>query len=192
MFYAAGLLRGGREDTLAELSFRRWQEMLDVQLGGVFLCAQQFGRDMKNAGNGHILIMSSVHAINSPEIRLSYGSSKSALSGLNQAISKELAPEVKSFLIVAGPVESPAVRRIWGQEAERYGYTFEQYRDLRVRSVPLKRLASYDDVSNLAIFLASGAGDYLTGTELRLTAGVPEFPPDFPYKDFLAPPDDGP
>ncbi|MFC4098804.1 SDR family NAD(P)-dependent oxidoreductase [Paenibacillus xanthanilyticus] len=146
-----------------EVTEEYWDEMLDVNLKGVFFCCQAAGRIMLAQGYGKIVNVSSqVSIVGIPE-GVAYCASK---GGVNQ-LTKVLALEWSSRGICINAV-GPTFIYTPGT-AERLD-TPEFRRDVLAR-IPAGRIGTIDDVAGAVIYLASPASDLVTGTLLLVDGG---------------------
>ncbi|TYP69391.1 SDR family NAD(P)-dependent oxidoreductase [Paenibacillus methanolicus] len=146
-----------------EVTEEYWDEMIDVNLKGVFFCCQAAGRLMLAQGYGKIVNVSSqVSIVGIPE-GVAYCASK---GGVNQ-LTKVLALEWSSRGVCINAV-GPTFIYTPGT-AERLD-TPEFRRDVLAR-IPAGRIGTIDDVAGAVIYLASPASDLVTGTLLLVDGG---------------------
>ena len=91
----------------------------------------------------------------------SYGASKAAVHHLTRHLAKFLAPEITVNAIAPGPFESKMMAA-----------TLDAFGDQIAASAPMKRIGRPDDMAGTALFLASRAGAYLTGTVIPVDGGI--------------------
>ena len=138
-----------------------WQRVLDVNLTGVFHCAQAAARRMTTDGGGVILMTASTNGLTGHELYADYNASKAGVILLARTMALELAPTVRVNAVCPGYVLTPM------QEAE---YTQEML-DAVNASIPLGRHASPDEIAALYAFLASDEGAYFTGAVISIDGG---------------------
>ena len=138
-----------------------WQRVLDVNLTGVFHCAQAAARRMTGAGGGVILMTASTNGLTGHELYADYNASKAGVILLARTMALELAPSVRVNAVCPGYVLTPM------QKAE---YTQEML-DAVNASIPLGRHASPDEIAALYAFLASDEGAYFTGAVISIDGG---------------------
>ena len=141
-----------------------WRALVDTTLNGTFYCSRAVGERMIEQGGGRIInITATLHFKGSPGLM----AATSAKAGV-EAMTKTLALEWARYNILVnaiapGPINSPgANRNLWSNQA---------FRDKVRRGVPLGRFGAVEDVANLAVYLASPAGDYVNGTTLVVDGG---------------------
>jgi NAD(P)-dependent dehydrogenase (short-subunit alcohol dehydrogenase family) len=138
-----------------------WQRVLDVNLTGVFHCAQQAARRMTAASGGVILMTASTNGLTAHEYYADYNASKAGVILLARTMALELAPSVRVNAVCPGYVLTPM------QEAE---YTPEMLEQVNA-TIPLGRHARPDEIAALYAFLASDEGAYFTGAVLSIDGG---------------------
>jgi NAD(P)-dependent dehydrogenase (short-subunit alcohol dehydrogenase family) len=138
-----------------------WQRVLDVNLTGVFNCAQAAARRMTAGGGGVILMTASTNGLTGHELYADYNASKAGVILLARTMALELAPAIRVNAVCPGYVLTPM------QEAE---YTQEML-DAVNASIPLGRHASPDEIAALYAFLASDEGAYFTGAVISIDGG---------------------
>ena len=157
----AGIARFG---PLLEQSAADMQAVINVNLMGTALCAQQAARQMTEQGLGCIINLSSINAVTpGPNVGL-YAATKAAVHNLTILQALEWGPMgVRVNAIAPGFIDA-------GMSAP----FFEQasIREKRAGGVPLKRLGQADDVVNAVVYLQSEAAQYVSGHQLVVDGGV--------------------
>ena len=143
-----------------------WQKVIDVNLTGAFRFAQAAGRVMIEQGDGgKIVNVASVAAFRgSPKAAMNaipYNASKGGLVALTIDLAVKWAPHGINVNAIA-PGWFPT---------EMSGSTIESGRDAFLRRIPLGRFGGADDLKGTAVFLASRASDYVTGTTIVVDGG---------------------
>ena len=144
-----------------EIEAADWQRVLDVNLTGVFHCAQQAARRMLEAGGGAILMTASTNGLTGHEYYAGYNESKAGVILLARTMALELAPTVRVNAVCPGYVLTPM------QEAE-YSPAMLAAVDA---SIPLGRHAAPEEIAALYAFLASDEGAYFTGAVISIDGG---------------------
>lgn len=157
----AGIARFG---PLLEQSPADMQAVINVNLMGTALCAQQAAKQMAEQGAGCIINLSSINAVTpGPNVGL-YAATKAAVHNLTIQQALEWGPMgVRVNAIAPGFIDA-------GMSAP----FFEQasVREKRAGGVPLKRLGQADDVVNAVVYLQSEAAQYVSGHQLVVDGGV--------------------
>jgi NAD(P)-dependent dehydrogenase (short-subunit alcohol dehydrogenase family) len=143
-------------------SLELWQETLDVNLTGTFLCCQAAAPAMIAAGGGRIITMASVSGERGGTGRAAYGASKGGVITLTRVMAVELARHnITVNAIAPGPVETPMVAAL---------HTAED-RAAWLGSVPARRYGTPAEVAAAAVFLASDEASFITGHVLDVDGG---------------------
>ena len=158
-----------------EIEEADWRRVLDVNLTGVFHCAQQSARRMVPAGGGVILMTASTNGLTGHEYYADYNASKAGVILLARTMARELAPAVRVNAVCPGYVLTPM------QEAE---YTPEMLEQVNA-TIPLGRHARPDEIAEAGPFyyaepyhqqyLAKNPNGYcgLGGTGVSCPVGLP-------------------
>jgi sorbitol-6-phosphate 2-dehydrogenase len=148
--------------------------VIDVNLFGYFLCAKHAARVMKQQGSGVIIQINSKSGKKGSYKNSAYAASKFGGIGLTQSLALELAEHgVRANAVCPGNLlDSPLwVDSLYAQYAKKWGITEEEVRQKYVDQVPMKRGCTYDDVTNVIVFLASDQSGYMTGQAINVTGG---------------------
>lgn len=144
-----------------EIEDADWRRVLDVNLTGVFHCAQQAARRMVEREGGVILMTASTNGLTGHPFYADYNASKAGVILLARTMALELAPTVRVNAVCPGYVLTPM------QRAE---YSDEMLAAVNA-SIPLGRHASPDEIASLFAFLASDEGAYFTGAVISIDGG---------------------
>lgn len=149
-----------------ELEEKDWDQTLDVNLKGYFLCAQAAAREMAKQKSGVIVNIASVgmgqQGIGFPNI-VHYCASKGGITGMTEALAVELAPQnIRVNAISPGMIETPMIDPIKKDP---------QQEKAMIDRIPLGRVGKPEEVSNLVLFLASEGSSYLTGSTVVIDGG---------------------
>lgn len=154
----AGIFRSNR---LVDTPTDEFQLVMDINCLGVFLGMRTSAPAMIASGGGSIVNISSLAGLRGAAGALAYGSSKWAVRGMTKAAAVELARKgVRVNSIHPGLIETPM--------ADELGVS----PDRLMRRTPLGRIASADEVANMALFLASDESSYSTGSEFIIDGGL--------------------
>ncbi len=141
-----------------------WDRVLDVDLRGVFFCAQAAGRQMITQGQGgKIINIASQNGVIAMPRRAAYCAAKAGVINLTRVLAIEWAPyrinvNAVGPTFVRTPLTEPTL-----SDPEMYEYIMQR--------IPLGRLATPDDVAAAVLFLASPAADMITGHTLLVDGG---------------------
>jgi NAD(P)-dependent dehydrogenase (short-subunit alcohol dehydrogenase family) len=160
---------------VVELEEDAWRTVLETNLTGTYLCSRAVAGLMVMRGTpGRIINMSSnCGKVGYPRLA-AYCASKFGVIGFTQALAMELAPHrITVNAICPGSADTDRLdylgRRADGSydETLRAGGIAE-----RAAQIPLHRVATADDVAELAVFLGSDAASYVTGQAINLAGGA--------------------
>jgi NAD(P)-dependent dehydrogenase (short-subunit alcohol dehydrogenase family) len=148
------------------ISDEAWSAMFDVHVNGTVNVCRATIPYMQRRGHGAIVNMSSSHL--SPHARLAthYVSAKYAIIGLTKALAREKGPfGIRINAVAPGPVDSP----MW--HGSRHGEQIEATKAERSKLIPLRRIASVDDVANTIEFLLRRESEFITGHIIPIDGG---------------------
>ncbi|MCK4579884.1 MAG: glucose 1-dehydrogenase [Dehalococcoidia bacterium] len=157
---AAVIVRKPVED----ISEEEWDGLMDINLKGLFFCCQLVGRHMIERRKGKIINISSNISQSIQVLRSIYAVSKAGVSHLTRALALEWAKyNINVNAIGPGPTITPFNRKYFDEHPD----------DLRQRidSIPMGRMGDPSDYVGAAVFLASGASDFVTGQTLLVDGG---------------------
>jgi len=151
-----------------------WRKVIEINLTGYFICAREAAKVMKEQRSGAIIQINSKSGKKGSFRNSAYASSKFGGIGLTQSIALDLAPyNVRVNSICPGNLlDSPLwVDSLYKQYAAKWGITEEEVRERYRSQVPLGRGCTYEDVTNVLVFLASSEASYMTGQAINVTGG---------------------
>ncbi len=150
---------------VAELSTEVWDRAIRTNVYGYFFCCRRFAQlRLAAGGGGKIINVSSVHADNPNPGGSDYDCSKGAIRMLTRTLALELAPHnINVNSLAPGMVLTP-----FNQPAIDDPKLLEE----QVQSIPMKRAAQPAEIARLAVFLASGDADYVTGSSYVMDGGL--------------------
>ncbi len=136
-----------------------WDRVYSVNLRGVFLGIKHAARIMVTHRQGSIINIASVAGLAGSPTLGPYGATKAAVINLTQTAALELAPSgVRVNAICPGWIDTPILRDI--------------NRDTLARHIPVGRIGQPHDVAALAVYLASDAAAFVTGSAFRVDGGM--------------------
>lgn len=151
-----------RDASLKKMSAQQWQQVIDVNLTGVFNCTKAVFPYMAEQGNGCILNASSVVALYGNFGQTNYVASKAGVIGMTQVWAREFGRKGITVNAVApGFVNTEMMQTVPDEILD----------DLRART-PLGRLGDAEDIANAYAFLASDEARFITGTVLSVDGGL--------------------
>ncbi|RSK48917.1 SDR family oxidoreductase [Hymenobacter rigui] len=159
-----------------DMSLEKWQNVINVNLTGQFLCAREAAREFVRRGpqpeiskaTGKIICMSSVHEVIPWAGHVNYATSKGGIMQLMKSMAQELAPQrIRVNSIGPGAIATPI------NASARD--TPEEEKSL-LTLIPYGRIGEPADIGKVAVWLASDESDYVTGTTLFADGGMTLYP----------------
>jgi len=155
----AGITRDG---LLLRMSESDFDDVIDVNLKGVFNLTKHLSRSIMRSQSGRIINISSVSGIMGNSGQANYSASKAGVIGLTKTTAKELAGRnVTCNAIAPGFVKTDMTADL-PQAVIEHANT----------SIPLKRMGTADEIANVALFLASDLASYITGEVIKVDGGL--------------------
>jgi 3-oxoacyl-[acyl-carrier protein] reductase len=155
----AGITQDAR---LLKMTLAQFDQVIDVNLRGVFHCAQAVADTMVVQGSGVILNASSVVGIYGNFGQTNYAASKFGVIGFTKTWSRELGPKgVRVNAVAPGFVSTPILDTI----------PENVLIEMKAR-VPLKRLGKPEEIANVYAFLASDEASYINGAVIEVSGGM--------------------
>ena len=148
-----------------ETSYELFRKVIDINLGGTWLCSQAAAKQMvKQKRGGRIVNISSVHEDLAMPTNAPYCASKGGVRMLMRTIALELAKDGITVNDVApGAVDTPMDAALKKNRTEMATLTAE---------IPLGRMAKPEEIAGVVVFLASDAAAYVTGATYFIDGGL--------------------
>ena len=154
----AGIAHDGLITETDEIDF---DNIMDVNLKGVFNCCKAVIPSMVSRQSGKIINISSMWGQVGASCEVAYSAAKAGVIGLTKALAKELAPSgITVNCIAPGLIET----------SMNSNYTVEELNDF-VTNIPLGRMGSADEIAAAVEFLSSDKADYITGQVFGINGG---------------------
>ncbi|MGG3564256.1 3-oxoacyl-ACP reductase FabG [Neobacillus rhizosphaerae] len=151
-----------RDAMLSKLTVEDFQQVIDVNLTGVFHCTQAVLPSMVEKGKGRIINTSSVSGIYGNVGQTNYAATKAGVVGMTKSWAKELGRKgINVNAVAPGFIET-------GMTAKVPEKVLNQMKQM----VPLARLGKPEDIANAYLFLASEESNYVNGTVLHVDGGI--------------------
>jgi len=152
-----------KDNLLLRMTPEQWNEVLQINLTGVFNMTKQIIRPMMKAKSGSIINMSSVIGLMGNAGQASYAASKAGMIGFTKSVAKELGSRnIRCNAIAPGFVETDMTSYLNdGDQADKYK-----------AGIPLGRFATAEDIANVSLFLASDLSSYVTGQVISADGGL--------------------
>jgi sorbitol-6-phosphate 2-dehydrogenase len=167
----AGILKAHE---VTDFPAEEWQRVITVNLVGYFLCAKEAAKIMSRQKSGVIIQINSKSGKKGSFRNSAYAASKFGGIGLTQSLALEMAPYgVRVNAVCPGNLLDGTLWRdsLFQQYARTQNLTVEQVKEKYLGQVPLGRGCTYDDVTNVVVFLASDDSSYMTGQAINITGG---------------------
>lgn len=149
-------------ESLTDVTQEMWDTVLNLNLRGPFRLSVLMGERMVEHGGGSIINVSSTGSIRNKPSIVPYGVAKAGLNSMTEALAIAYGPTVRVNTLMAGPFFTD-VSKAWDMEATK--------RSLKAHA--LQRGGEPHEIAGAALFLASDASSYTTGSILRADGGIP-------------------
>jgi 2-deoxy-D-gluconate 3-dehydrogenase len=160
---------------ILQLGEELWDRVLGINLKGTFLCSQAAARQMVSQGRGGVILnVASIDAVHPSFVGLgAYDASKGGMLMFTKSLALEVAPHgIRVMAIAPGGVNTEGVRGVStptnGTTAPSAAADASAAMLLRI---PLERIGEPDDIARVALFLASDAAAYMTGSVVFVDGG---------------------
>ena len=163
------------QEPFLEITLEHWDEVLDINLRGMFLVAQKVAARMVARGRGGAIVnVTSVAAQRGVPNASLYCAAKAGVLNLTRALALEWGRRnIRVNAIAPGPIPTAGATNAF--DRPRLGPdpdgTAQPMNEELLRHIPLKRWGSPEDVANMVVYLASPAGDWITGAIFVVDGG---------------------
>ena len=152
-----------RTEQTHQVSEAEWDLIMNTNLKGTFLCCKHVIPSMINTGSGSIINISSVSGIRGAGYSLPYGVGKAGVIHLTTMVAQQYTGNgIRVNCVAPGLVDTPQSR---GSTASTE--TFES----RIKTHPMQRVGTPNEISNLILFLASDEASYISGQTVIIDGG---------------------
>ena len=157
----AGIWRRGH---VMETSSEQWDEIMDVNAKGVFLGTKSAIPEMRKAGGGSIVNISSTAGLVGSKTSSAYSASKGAVRIFSKSTAIQYASEgIRANSIHPGPIDTDMGDQVWPDPTSR---------EASISRTALSRIGTAQDIAYGALYLASDESSFVTGSELVIDGGV--------------------
>jgi 3-oxoacyl-[acyl-carrier protein] reductase len=162
----AGITKFAAHADLDALSQADFQRLYGVNVIGAFQMVRAAAAPLKASGHGTVVNVSSIAGTFGIGSSIAYAASKGALNTMTQSLARALAPHVRVNAVCPGFVASSWFSRSFGDE------TAARLADEHARTLPLKRVATPEDIADIVAFFAGPASRHVTGETLLADGGL--------------------
>ncbi len=156
----AGIWEG---DAIEKMSEELWDKVLDANLKGTWTVCKTAAAQFKKQNSGNIVIVSSTAGQRGEAGYSNYAASKGGQISFTKALAMELAPTVRVNCVAPGWVDTGLNNSVFGDE---------EFVHRVIDGIPLKRVATADDIALSIVFLASDWARHITGEILNNNGGA--------------------
>lgn len=150
-----------RDMLMLKMSEKDWDDVLDINLKGAFLCTKAVSKIMLKQKSGKIINITSVAGVMGNAGQANYSASKAGLIGLTKSTAKEFASKGICCNAVAPGIIITSMTDVLPDKVK------ENY----LNNIPLKRFGTPEEVANVIGFLASDDSNYITGQVINIDGG---------------------
>lgn len=151
-----------RDALLTKMTEQQWDQVIDVNLKGMFNCSQLAAEIMTRQNSGKIVNLSSASGQMGNIGQVNYAASKAGVIGITKTLARELARfKINVNAVSPGFIETPMTRTVP-----------EKVRNIIMSSIPLARFGKPDDIARVVRFLASDDSAYITGQTIACNGGL--------------------
>jgi len=155
----AGITRDG---LLVRMKESDWEDVLNINLKGTFLCTKAVTKPMMKQRYGRIINVSSVVGVSGNPGQANYVASKAGIIGLTKGVAKELASRgITANVVAPGYIETDMTADLP-----------DKAKEAMVNQIPLGRAGTPEDIAAAVVFLASDQAAYITGQVLHVSGGM--------------------
>jgi 2-keto-3-deoxy-L-fuconate dehydrogenase len=171
LFNCAGYVHSG---AVLECDEQAWQFSFDLNVTAMYRMIRAFLPGMLSNGGGSIINMASVaSSVKGVPNRFAYTASKAAVIGLTKSVAADYVGQgIRCNAICPGTVDSPSLRQRIAQQALEQGRSEAEVYQAFVDRQPMGRIGHAEEIAQLALYLASDASSYTTGTTQVIDGGM--------------------
>ncbi len=146
---------------LTFLKESEWDEVINTNLKGAYLCSKAAIKPMLHKRAGRIINIASITALSGRQGQTNYGAAKAGLIGFTKSLAREVAGHnVLVNAVVVGVIDTRMTKQIPRDTLKEIS-----------QMVPLGRIGTPDEVAKVCLFLASDMSSYVTGTTINVSGG---------------------
>jgi peroxisomal 2,4-dienoyl-CoA reductase len=157
------------------MSANAWRSVIDIDLSGTFFCSQAVMPVMREHGGGRIVNISMTLHYRGWPLMAHATAAKAGIDALTRTLALEWAKhKIRVNAVAPGPIPTEGVKKAFSAPPGAAQDVFSAERameDYARRAIPLARMGSPRDIANMVAFLASPAGDWITGAIMVVDGG---------------------
>lgn len=151
-----------RDNLLMRMSTQEWDDVINTNLKGVFLCCKAVTRTMMSQRKGKIVNVSSIVGFTGNAGQANYVAAKAGVIGFTKSLAKELSSRnILVNCIAPGYVETDMTQKLSEQQKQSF-----------LDIIPLRRAAQADEIASVVAFLVSDDANYITGQTIAVDGGL--------------------
>lgn len=151
-----------KDSLLMDMQEQQWDQVMDVNLKGVFLCCKYAAKIMSEQLYGKIINISSASGQVGNIGQVNYAASKGGVISITKTLAKELARyKINVNAVAPGFIRTPMTQTV-PEKVEKY----------LIGQIPLRRAGEPEEIANAVAFLASDLSSYITGQVLSVNGGM--------------------
>jgi 3-oxoacyl-[acyl-carrier protein] reductase len=151
-----------RDNLLMRMSEEDWLAVINTNLNSIFRLAKACMRPMMKAEWGRIISIGSIVGVTGNPGQANYCAAKAGVIGFSKSLAQEIGSRNITVNVVApGFIETDMTNQLK-----------EEYRQVLVERIPLKRIGAPKDIAHMVAFLASEEAGYITGQTLHVNGGM--------------------
>jgi len=151
-----------KDNLMMRMSEEEFDQVVNVNLKGSFLCMKHTTRIFMKQRSGRIINMASVVGIRGNIGQVNYSASKAGIIGMTKSMARELASRNVTVNAIAPGFVETNMTDVLDEQVKKQIKT----------QIPLARLATVEDIANVAVFLASDEANYITGQVIAVDGGM--------------------
>ena len=150
-----------KDNLLMRMSDDQWDDVLNINLKGSFICIRSVIKHMMKKKFGRIINITSIVGITGNAGQANYAASKSGLIGLTKSIAKEVASRgITANCVAPGWIETSMTDQLSTEVKNKF-----------LSQIPAGKIGQSKDIANAVIFLASDEAEYITGQTITVDGG---------------------
>ncbi|MCP1458943.1 3-oxoacyl-[acyl-carrier-protein] reductase [Bacillus amyloliquefaciens] len=151
-----------KDNLLMRMKENEWDDVININLKGVFNCTKAVTRQMMKQRSGRIINVSSIVGVSGNPGQANYVAAKAGVIGLTKSSAKELASRnITVNAIAPGFISTDMTDKL-----------SKEVQDEMLKQIPLARFGDPSDISSVVTFLASEGSRYMTGQTLHIDGGM--------------------